>query len=132
MIQSNKDTVNSTFLLTYDLLKNTEYMYNLIRDIFIDIKENTEKYINEFNAKSKEVEEAINKLLTPFEGMFKYQYLLCDFYSQINHKIKTYNQKIDDMKNIIFKKVNKKGGFDDIERDNRIANTQIATRLKIF
>ena len=130
MIQPNKDTVNSTFLLTYDLLKNTEYMNNLIRDIFIDIKENTERYINEFNAKAKEVEEAINKLLTPFEGMFKYQYLLCDFYSQINHKIKKYNQKIDDMKNIIFEKVNKKGGFDDIERDNRIAGTQIATRFE--
>ena len=130
MIQPNKDTVNSTFLLTYDLLKNTEYMNNLIRDIFIDIKENTERYINEFNAKTKEVEEAINKLITPFEGMFKYQYLLCDFYSQINHKIKKYNQKIDDMKNIIFEKVNKRGGFDDIERDNRIAGTQIATRFE--
>ena len=130
MIQPNKDTVNSTFLLTYDLLKNTEYMNNLIRDIFIEIKENTEKYINEFNAKAKEVEEAINKLLTPFEGMFKYQYLLCDFYSQINHKIKKYDQKIDDMKNMIFEKVNKRGGFDDIERDNRIAGTQIATRFE--
>ena len=130
MIQPNKDTVNSTFLLTYDLLKNTEYMNNLIRDIFIEIKENTERYINEFNVKAKEVEEAINKLLTPFEGMFKYQYLLCDFYSQINHKIKKYEQKIDDMKNMIFEKVNKRGGFDDIERDNRIAGTQIATRFE--
>ena len=34
------------------------------------------------------------------------------------------------MKNIIFEKVNKRGGFDDIERDNRIANTQIATRFE--
>ena len=130
MIQPNKDTVNSTFLLTYDLLKNTEFMNNLIRDIFIDIKSNTERYINEFTSKAKEVEEAINKLLTPFEGMFKYQYLLCDFYAQINHKISKYNKKIEDMKNIIFEKVNKRGGFDDIERDNRIANTQIATRFE--
>ena len=130
MIQPNKDTVNSTFLLTYDLIKNTEFMNNLIRDIFIDIKENTERYINEFNTKVKEVEDAINKLLIPFEGMFKYQYLLCDFYSQINHKINKYNKKIDDMKNIIFEKVNKRGGFDDIERDNKIANTQIATRFE--
>ena len=130
MIQPNKDTVNSTFLLTYDLLKNTEFMNNLIRDIFIDIKSNTERYINEFTSKAKEVEEAINKLLTPFEGMFKYQYLLCDFYAQINHKISKYYKKIEDMKNIIFEKVNKRGGFDDIERDNRIANTQIATRFE--
>ena len=35
-----------------------------------------------------------------------------------------------DMKNIIFEKVNKRGGFEDIERDNRIANTQIATRFE--
>ena len=130
MIQPNKDMVNSTFLLTYDLMKNTEFMNNLIRDIFIDIKENTERYINEFTSKAKEVEEAIAKLLIPFEGMFKYQYLLCDFYSQINHKINKYNNKIDDMKNIIFEKVNKRGGFEDIERDNKIASTQIATRFE--
>ena len=129
MIQPNKDTVNSTFLLTYDLLKNTEFMNNLIKDIINEIKENTERYINEFNEKAKEVEEAINKLLNPFEGMFKYQYLLCDFYSQINHKISKYNKKIDEMKKVIFEKVNKKGGFDDIERDNKIATTQIATRF---
>ena len=130
MIQPNKDMANSTFLLTYDLMKNTEFMNNLIRDIFIDIKENTERYINEFTSKAKEVEEGIAKLLTPFEGMFKYQYLLCDFYSQVNHKINKYNNKIDDMKNIIFEKVNKRGGFEDIERDNKIANTQIATRFE--
>ena len=130
MIQPNKDTLNSTFLLTYDLLKNTEFMNNLIKEIFIDIKTNTERYLNEFNLKAKEVEEAINRLLNPFEGMFKYQYLLCDFYSQINHKISKYNKKIDDMKKIIFEKVNKRGCFDDIERDNRIANTQIATRFE--
>ena len=130
MIQPNKDMVNSTFLLTYDLLKNTEFMNNLIREIFIDIKENIERYINEFTTKAKEVEDAIAKLLSIFEGMFKYQYLLCDFYSQINHKINKYNKKIDEMKNIIFEKVNKRGGFDDIERDNRIASTQIATRFE--
>ena len=130
MIQPNKDSVNSTFLLTYDLLKNTEFMNNLIKDIFVDIKTNTERYLNEFNEKAKEVEEAINKLLTPFEGIFKYQHLLCDFYAQINHKINKYNKKIDDMKRIIFEKVNKRGGFEDIERDNRIANTQISTRFE--
>ena len=129
MIQPNKDTVNSTFLLTYDLLNNTAFMNNLIKDIMIDIETNVEKYINEFDTRAKEVEEAINKLLNPFEVTFKYQYLLCDFYAQINHKISKYSSKIDDMKNVIFEKVNKRGGFDDIERDNRIANTQIATRF---
>ena len=61
MIQPNKDTVNSTFLLTYDLIKNTEFMNNLIKDIINEIKENTEKYVNEFNEKAKEAEEAINR-----------------------------------------------------------------------
>ena len=130
MIQPNKDSVNSTFLITYDLLNNTQFMNNLIKDIFVDIKNNVERYIDEFNAKSLEVEEAINKLLEPFEGILKYQYLLCDFYAQINHKISKYNNKIDEMKKIIFEKVNKKGGFDDIERDARIAGTQIATRFE--
>ena len=130
MIQPNKDYVNSTFLLTYDLLKNTEFMNNLIKDVINDIKENSDKYINEFNAKAKDVEEAIKKLLSPFEGVFKYNILMNDFYLQINNKITKYNNKIDDMKRTIFEKVNKKGCFDDIERDARIANTQIATRFE--
>ena len=53
MIQPNKDSVNSTFLLTYDLIKNTEFMNNLIKYIINEIKENTEKYVNEFNEKQK-------------------------------------------------------------------------------
>jgi len=130
MLQPNKDSVNSTFLLTYDLLKNIEFMNNLIREIFVDIKTNIERYTNEFNAKVKDVEEAINNLLTPFDGIFKYHCLLCDFYVQINHKIAKYNSKIDEMKKIIFEKVNNKGGFDDIERDSRIAKTNIATRFE--
>ena len=130
MIQPNKDTVNSTFLITYDLLKNTSFMNNLIKEIIDDVKLNTDKYLNEFTLKAKDVEEAINKLLTPFEGVFKYQNLLCDFYSQINHKLDKYNNRIDEMKKIIFDKVNKRGGFDDIERDAKIANTQIATRFE--
>ena len=64
--------------------------------------------------------------------MLKYQYLLVDFYSQINHKISKYNKKIDEMKRIIFEKINKKGGFVDIERDNKISIKQIAIRFDIF
>ena len=50
--------------------------------------------------------------------MLKYQNLLVDFNSHINH-ISKYNKKIDEMKRIIFEKINKKGGFVDIERDNK-------------
>ena len=130
MIQTNKDLANSSFLISYDLLKQTEFMNNLINNIFIDIKLNLEKYTEEFNSKSKEAEDSINKLLTPFEGVLKYPYLLCDFYSQINTKLEKYSDKIDKFRKTILEKVNKKGNFEDIERENRIAITEISTKFE--
>ena len=130
MIQPNKDLGNSSFLITYDLLKHTEFINNLIKNIFIDIKLNLEKFTDEFNFKSKEVETSIDKLLIPFEGVLKYQYLLCDFYSQINNKISKYESKINQLQKTIFEKVNKKGSFEDIERENRIAITEISTKFE--
>ena len=130
MIQPNKDLGNSSFLIAYDLLKHTEFINNLIKNIFIDIKLNLEKFNDEFNSKSKEVEESINKLLTPFEGVLKYQYLICDFYSQINSKILKYDSKINQLQKTIFEKVNKKGSFGDIERENKIAVTEISTKFE--
>ena len=130
MIQPNKDLANSSFLITYDLLKHTEFMNNLIKNIFVDIKLNLERYTEEFNLKSKEAEESINKLLTPFEGVFKYQYLLCDFYSQINSKLEKYNTRIDKLRKTIFEKVNKKGNFEEIEHENRLAITEISTKFE--
>ena len=105
-------------------------MNNLIKNIFIDIKLNLERFTEEFNLKYKEADEAINKLLCPFEGLLKYQYLSCDFYSQINLKIKKYNDKIDLFRKTIFEKVNKKGCFEDIERENKIAVTEISTKFE--
>ena len=96
-------------LISYDILKHTEFMNNLIKNIFIDIKFNLEKFNEDFNMKAKEVEKSINQLLTPFEGMLKYQYLQCDFYSQINAKLLKYDAKIDNVRNTLFEKVNKKG-----------------------
>ena len=130
MIQPNKDLANSSFLITYDLLKHTEFMNNLIKNIFIDVKLNFERYTEELNIKSKEAEESINKLLTPFEGVFKYQYLLCDFYSQINSKLEKYNIKIDNLRKTILEKVNKKCNFEEIERENRVAKTEISTKFE--
>jgi len=130
MIQPNKDMGNITFLISYDLLKHTEFMNNLIKNIFIDIKNNLEKYTNEFSSKAADAEESINKLLTPFEGVLKYQYLLCDFYSEINSKIEKYSDKFDNIRKIIFDKVNKKGNFEDIEKDNQISVTEISTRFE--
>ena len=130
MIETNKDLGNSSFLIPYDILKQTEFMNNLIKDIFIDIKLNLERYTEEFNSKSKEVEDSIKKLLTPFEGVLKYQYLLCDFYSQINTKIEKYNEQIDNLRKTILEKVNKKGSFEDIEQENRLAITEISTKFE--
>ena len=130
MIQPNKDMANSAFLISYDILKHTEFMNNLIKNIFIDIKFNLEKFNEDFNMKAKEVEKSINQLLTPFEGMLKYQYLQCDFYSQINAKLLKYDAKIDNVRNTLFEKVNKKGSFEDIERENRIAVTEISTKFE--
>ena len=130
MIQPNKDLSNSSFLICYDLLKHTEFITNLIKDIFIDIKLNIEKYTEDFDRKTKEIEESINKLLaTPFDGVIKYQYLECDFYSQINSKLKKYDNQINHLRKTIFEKVNKKGTFEDIEKENRIAITEISTKF---
>ena len=130
MIQPNKDFANSSFLISYDILKQTEFMNNLIKNIFVDIKFNLEKFNEEFNEKSKEAERAINKLLIPFEGMLKYQYLQCDFYSKINEKLLKYDTQIDDIRKTLFDKINKKGSFEDIERENRIAVTEISTKFE--
>ena len=130
MIQTNKDIANSSFLISYDILKHTEFMNNLIKNILIDIKLNSEKFIEEFNKKSKEAEEAINKLLTPFEGMLKYHYLECDFYSQINTKLLKYDSQIDNIRKTLFDKINQKGSFEDIENENKIAVSEISTKFE--
>ena len=130
MIQTNKDISNSSFLISYDILKHTEFMNNLIKNIFIDIKLNSEKFIEELNEKSKKAEEEINKILTPFEGILKYHYLQCDFYSQINTKLLKYDTQIDNIRKILFDKINTKGSFEDIERENIVSASEISTKFE--
>ena len=130
MITPNLDSVNASFLMIYDLFKNIEFMNNIIRDIILDIKATTEKYSTEYDIKIKHVREEIDKLLEPFEGTFKYKDLLCDFYTQINYKIAKYNTEIENLKKKIFDKVNKVGGFSEIEKDNLVLCTQIGTNFE--
>jgi hypothetical protein len=130
MIQPNKDMANSAFLISYDILKHTEFMNNLIKNIFIDIKFNLDKFNEDFNMKSKEVEKSINQLLAPFEGILKYQYLQCDFYSQINTKLLKYDTQIDNIRKILFDKINTKGSFEDIERENIVSASEISTKFE--
>ena len=40
MIESNKDTYNSTFLISYDLFKNSLFINNEIRNLINDIQTN--------------------------------------------------------------------------------------------
>ena len=49
MIESNKDTYNSTFLIGYNLFKNALFINNEIRNLINDIQTNRDKYLTEFN-----------------------------------------------------------------------------------
>ena len=124
LISTNTDGLNSTFLITYDLLKNTKNINEQIKYFMNDIKVNREKYITNFTNKKNVIYEDILKLLN-FDGSFNYQFLDNEFYKIINEKIKIYTDRIENMKRKIMDKVNKKGNFDDVDRENKIANSQI-------
>jgi hypothetical protein len=60
-----------------------------------------------------------------FDGSFNYQFLDNEFYKIINEKIQKYNDRIENMKRKIMDKVNKKGNFEDLDRENKMANSKI-------
>jgi len=128
LIAKNTDQFNSTFLITYDLLKNTKNINDQIKYFMNDIKVNREKYLTDFTNKKNVVYEDILKLLN-FDGSFNYQFLDNEFYKIINEKIQKYSDEIENMKRKIMDKVNKKGNFEDVERENRIANSQISVEF---
>ena len=129
MIETNKDEYNSTFLINYDLLKNTSYINTEISNLLNDIQTNKEKYLSDFNAKIKIINIDVEKLLEPFNGVFNYCYLNTDFYKMVSDKIQKYNEKINAMKQYIFDMVNKNGTFDQIDKDNKLSETQIKQRF---
>ena len=53
LITTNKDNLNSTFLITYDLLKNTKNINDHIRYFINDIRINREKFIKDFTSKKE-------------------------------------------------------------------------------
>ena len=124
LITTNTDGLNSTFLITYDLLKNSKNINEQIKYFMNDIKVNREKYITDFTNKKNVIYEDILKLLN-FDGSFNYQFLDNEFYKIINEKIQKYTDRIENMKRKIMDKVNKKGNFDDLDRENKIANSKI-------
>ena len=129
MIESNKDSYNSTFLMSYDLFKNTAFINNEIKNLINDIQTNRDKYLAEYNLNVNQINEDIDNFSKPFNGVFNYRFLTSEFYKMVSDKLKKYNEKIDSMRKYIFDMVNKDGNFDKIDKDNRVAETNIKQRF---
>ena len=129
MIESNKDTYNSTFLISYDLFKNTAFINNEITNLINDIQTNKDNYLNEYNTNINQINEDIEKLSQPFNGVFNYSFLTSEFYKMVSDKLNKYNEKIDSIRKYIYDMVNKDGNFDKIDKDNRVSETQIKQRF---
>ena len=130
LITTNKDRVNATFLITYDLLKNTKNINDQIKFFINEIRLNREKFLKDFTDKKNVVYEDMLKMLSPFEGNFNYQYLDNDYYKIINDKIYKYSEEIENMKRKIMEKVNQKGNFEDVEKENKISGTHLNMKFE--
>jgi hypothetical protein len=129
-ITTNKDGVNATFLLTYDLLKNTKNINDHIKYLMNEIRINKERFTNDFTKKKNVVYEDMQKLLEAFNGILNYQYLTNDHYNIINQKISKYNEQIENMQRKIMDKVNKKGNYEDIDKENKVAGTHLNLKFE--
>ena len=125
MVQANNDIYNSIFLINYDIFKNTSYINNEICKLLNDIKDNKNKYLNEFNENINQINEELDKLSKPFNGLFNFTYLTNEFYKMVSDKLVKFSEKIGAMKKYIFDMVNKDGGFDTIDKDNKVSETTI-------
>ena len=130
LITTNKDGFNTTFLITYDLLKHTQNINDQIKYFINDIRINREKFLDDFTKKKNVVYEDMQKLLAAFEGSFNYQYLANDYYQIIYDKISKYTDQIENMKRKIMEKVNKKGNFEDVEKDNKVSGTHLNLKFE--
>ena len=130
LIIKNNDVNNSGFLIVYDLLKNTQNINQEIKYFLYDIKQNREKFLDEFTIKTKLVYDDMQKLISSFDGHFNYQYLAVEFYQIIYDKINKYKEKIEQMKKHIFEKVNEKGDYDDLEKENKIYGTYLNQKFE--
>ena len=130
LISNNKDGTNSIFLITYDLLKNTENINEQIKYFINDIKVNREKYIGDFTNQKNIIYQNMEQLKKDFDGCINYQFLTSDFYKLIYDKIASYNDRIENMKRKIMEKVNKKGNFEEVEKDNKVSGTHLNLKLE--
>ena len=130
LVSNNKDSTNAVFLITYDLLKNSQNVNEQIKFFVNDIKINREKYLRDFNNRKNIIYENMEKLKSNFDGAINYQYLTNNFYKIIYDKISSYNDRIQNMKIKIMEKVNKKGNFEDVEKDNKVSGTHLNLKLE--
>ncbi len=130
LITSNKDNTNATFLITYDLLKNTQNINDQIKYYINDLKLNKKKYIEDFTNKKNIIYNDMQKLHNPFDGCINFQCLTNDFYKLIYDKISSYNDRIENMKRKVMEKVNKKGNLEDVEKDNKVSGTHLNIRFE--
>ena len=72
----------------------------------------------------------MNKLQSLFEGTLNYQYLTTEFYQIIYDKISKYDDRIENMKRKIMDKVNKKGNFEEVEKDNKVSGTHLNLKFE--
>ena len=117
---NNNDIYNISFLLRYELLKNTEVINSEIKSIILDIKANTQKYIDIFNKKINNLNDYINDLNEEFQVEFKYKKLNSELYKEIDEKLLMINHKIELIKRNIFDKINRKRGIETIKKENKI------------
>ena len=130
LITSNKDKTNAVFLITYDLLKNTENINKEIKYFINDIRINRIKYLKDFTDKKNIIYDDMQKLHNAFDGVFNYQYLTNNFYKLIYDKISSYNDRIENMKKKVMEKVNQKGCLEDVEKENKVAGTQLNLKFE--
>ena len=129
LIENNNDTYNTTFLIIYDLYKNTLYINDQICKVLNNLKANKDNYLSEFNGNIKQINEDIDKLSQPFNGTFKYSDLTRDFYKMITDKLKKYSEKIDAMRIYIFDMANTNGNYDAIDNESKYTETRIKQRF---
>ena len=127
--QSNKDVYNTIFLVNYDLIKNTEYINEVIRKLIDDIDNNKKRYLANLEENLKQINSNIDKLSENFKGVFNYRYLTNDFYKLITTKLTKYSESILQMKKYIYDTVNNEGSFEKIINDNNSNETKIKQRF---
>ena len=116
----NNDFYNTSFLLRYDLLKNTEFINEQIKSKILEIKIISQNYLNKFNENIANILNLVNNIEEKFDTEFNYKIFNFEIYKPIEEKLLLYNNKIQDIKKKIYNKINHKNGIEFIKKLNKI------------